>query len=132
MTRRDDFGRAVRAGRRAGRPTVVAHLQLSPTAATTQPARVGLVVSKAVGGAVTRNQVSRRLRHQMQTRVSRLASGSLLVLRAQPAAASASSELLGADLDRVLDRMLDQGLTGTSEPTDRRNLRPHPGPGARR
>ena len=109
MTRRDDFGRAVRSGRRAGRPTLVAHLAASPAAVRlppADPARVGLVVSKAVGNAVVRNQVSRRLRHQMQTRVERLTPGSLLVLRAQPAAASASSAELAADLDRVLDRLL--------------------------
>jgi ribonuclease P protein component len=117
MTRRDDFARAVRAGRRAGRPTLVAHLDVRSAARAAvptsvrlsqqdDPARVGLVVSKAVGGAVTRNRVSRRLRHQMQTRVQRLAPGSLLVLRAQPAAASASSADLAADLDRVLDRLL--------------------------
>ena len=109
MTRRDDFGRAVRAGRRAGRPTLVAHLAASPQDVRrpqADPARVGLVVSKAVGNAVVRNQVSRRLRHQMQTRVERLAPGSLLVLRAQPAAAGATSADLAADLDRVLDRLL--------------------------
>ena len=34
------------------------------------PARVGFVVSKAVGGAVDRNLVKRRLRDVMRTRVT--------------------------------------------------------------
>jgi ribonuclease P protein component len=104
MTRRDDFGRAVRSGRRAGRPTVVAHLLARPE--SHEPARVGLVVSRTVGNAVVRNRVSRRLRHQMRSRLTRLAPGSLLVLRAQPLAATAASDCLGEDLDRALARVL--------------------------
>jgi ribonuclease P protein component len=119
LTRREDFARAVRSGRRAGRPTLVAHLHRAeaPGAATATgsthewagqpPARVGFVVPKAVGrAAVTRNRVSRRLRHQMRARVARLAPGSLLVVRAQPPAALATSAELGADLDQALDRLL--------------------------
>ena len=91
---------------------------------------MGLVVSKAVGNAVVRNRVSRRLRHQMSTRVDRLAPGSLLVLRAQPAAATAGSTELGADLDRVLERLLVPRAVPAS--SGRADLRPHPGPEARR
>ncbi len=120
LTRRDEFARTVRSGRRAGRPTLVAHLRqfptpVVPTGSTVaaewvdveSPARVGFVVSKAVSrDAVTRNRVSRRLRHQMRPRVARLAPGSLLVVRAQPSAALATSVELGADLDQALDRLL--------------------------
>jgi ribonuclease P protein component len=108
MTRRDDFARVVRVGRRAGRPTLVAHLAPAAEPAG-QPARVGLVVSRRVGTAVVRHRVSRRLRHQMSERVGRLRPDDLLVLRAQPAAAAATSALLGEDLDRVLDRLLGAG-----------------------
>ena len=112
-------------------PPLVAHLdERAPDDARSSqpaPARVGLVVSKAVGNAVTRNRVSRRLRHQMQTRVERLGPGSVLVLRAQPAAAAASSQTLGADLDRVLDRLLAAGDGSAG-----RDLRLHPGHEARR
>jgi len=100
----------VRLGRRAGRPTVVGHLGTS-LGGVGAPARVGLIVSKRVGSAVTRNRVSRRLRHQMATRIDRLGPDALLVLRAQPPAASATSADLGADLDRVLDRLLVAGAT---------------------
>ncbi|MGY2876945.1 ribonuclease P protein component [Marmoricola sp. URHA0025 HA25] len=70
------------------------------------PARVGFVVSRAVGGAVVRNRVKRRLRHLMRERVAAVPSGSLLVVRAQPAAAEASHRDLGDALDRCLRRVV--------------------------
>jgi ribonuclease P protein component len=83
---------------------LVLHAGLRPDA---DGVRVGLVVSKAVGNAVTRNRVKRRLRHLAAqhlvgppTGVSTRAAGSAgvdVVLRALPAAASAGPEL-GTDL----------------------------------
>ncbi len=70
------------------------------------PARVGFVVSKAVGDAVTRNRVKRRLRHLAREHVSSLPGSAVLVVRALPAAASASHEELVDDLDRCLGRVL--------------------------
>jgi ribonuclease P protein component len=70
------------------------------------PARVGLVVSKAVGGAVVRNTVKRRLRHLTRERLSLLPGSAVLVVRALPPAASATYAELGADLDRALTRAL--------------------------
>lgn len=72
---------------------------------------MGFVVSKAVGPAVTRNRVKRRLRHLMRERVAGLADGSLLVVRAQPAAASATYADLGEELDRCLARVLVKAST---------------------
>jgi ribonuclease P protein component len=109
MRRRDDFARAVRRGRRAGRPLLAVHLlstEADPSVEALPPARVGLVVSRAVGPAVARTTVKRRLRHLLTDRLARLAPGTLLVVRANPAAATASSVQLGADLDRALDRAL--------------------------
>jgi ribonuclease P protein component len=109
MRRREDFTGTVRRGRRAGRPLLAVHL-LAPQTGTTPddacPARVGLVVSRAVGPAVTRTRVKRRLRHLAAARLARLAPGSLLVVRANPAAATATSAELGDDLDRALARVL--------------------------
>ena len=116
MRHREDFTRAVRRGRRAGRPLLAVHLlapaaRLDVTAEATAtsaaaPALVGLVVSRAVGPAVTRTRVKRRLRHLTAQRLDRLRPGALLVVRANPASADASSAALGADLDRALDRVL--------------------------
>lgn len=66
------------------------------------PARAGLVVGKAVGNAVTRHRVSRQLRHLLADRVAVLPPGSLVVVRAGTAAASAD---LAADLDAALGRL---------------------------
>ncbi|MBB4767272.1 ribonuclease P protein component [Actinoplanes digitatis] len=59
-------------------------------------------MSKAVGNAVVRNKVRRRLRHLVRPRLTDLPDGTLLVVRALPASASASFERLGTDLDAAL------------------------------
>lgn len=69
-------------------------------------ARVGFVVSKAVGNAVVRNRVHRRLRAVLATRLTELPAGSLTVVRAQPASATSSYDELVADVDGALRRVL--------------------------
>jgi len=100
MRRSADFQQTVRRGARGGRGTLVAHLT---TTTDPGPPAVGLVVSKAVGNAVTRNRVKRRLRALVAARLDGLPDGALLVVRAQPAAAAASSADLGHDLDRAVE-----------------------------
>jgi len=114
LRRRAEFTTAVRTGRRAGRGAVVVHLNLpsphdldQPTSApgaanATPPARVGFVVSKAVGGAVVCNQVKRRLRHLARERLGTLPAGTTMVVRALPKAADRSYPGLGADLDKAI------------------------------
>jgi len=108
MRRSTDFGAAVRGGRRAGRSTLVAHLAVpSEPSSSTEPAVLaGFVVSKAVGPAVVRTTVKRRLRHLVRARLALLPPGSLLVVRALPPAAGADSATLGADLDSALRKLL--------------------------
>lgn len=103
LRRRRDFATAVRRGQRAGRSRLVVHLH-APTVAPhlSAPVRAGLVVNRAVGGAVTRNTVRRRLRHLLAARLDMLPPGSLLVIRALPPAAQADSAQLAADLDAAL------------------------------
>ena len=111
------FAPAIRGGRRAGTRTLVLHLDASPAeAGEVDPApRVGFVVSKAVGPAVTRNKVKRRLRHLARERLTSLPGSAVLVVRALPAAASASSAELGADLERCLRRALDSAGAASPE-----------------
>ncbi|HEX5540631.1 MAG TPA: ribonuclease P protein component [Micromonospora sp.] len=116
-----EFTAAVRAGRRAGRGAVVVHLgraeestrsagsdhaaTLEPARAGAEqpvPARAGFIVSRAVGPAVLRNKVRRRLRHLVRERLDALPPGSILVVRALPSAAGLSYARLGADLDAAL------------------------------
>lgn len=67
--------------------------------------RVGLVVSKAVGPAVTRNKVARRLRHLARDRTRCLPPHGMLVVRALPEAADASYDELARELDRCLAKL---------------------------
>jgi ribonuclease P protein component len=85
----DDFRTTVRRGRRIGRPTLVLHVVSRPDTIT----RAGFVVSKAVGGAVVRNRVKRRLRHLVAARLTGSSLGLDVVVRALPAAASAPDRL---------------------------------------
>jgi ribonuclease P protein component len=105
------FSFTVRSGRRAGSRTVVVHLHTDSMSSL--PPLVGLVVSKAVGNAVVRNRVKRRLRHQVRPLLGTLPEGSSMVLRALPAAASASSAELAEELTSTLARC----LKGLSVPT---------------
>src|SRR5579863_242825 len=116
MRRAEEFRRVLRTGRRAGGSVVSGHLLLpvGPEGAAGTPgevlsggpAKVGFVVSRAVGSAVVRNRVKRRLRELMRRRLASLPRGCLLVLRARPASAGLSPADLAADLDLVLERLL--------------------------
>lgn len=66
---------------------------------------MGFIVSKAVGNAVTRHRVSRRLRHVFRSRLEVLPGGSMVVVRALPRAEVAGSDELAADVDRALRRL---------------------------
>lgn len=110
LRRREDFAAAVRRGRRAGRPLLVVHLRSGTdphVPGETDPlARAGFVVSKAVGNAVVRNRVKRRLRHLIRDRLVLLPPGSLVVVRALPGAGEAGHDELARDLDTALQRLL--------------------------
>ncbi|MFC5136835.1 ribonuclease P protein component [Actinomycetospora rhizophila] len=107
ITRPQDFRLVLRRGRRAGRKRLVVHALAPSVVPPTpdRPARAGLVVGRAVGPAVVRHRVSRRLRHLLRPRLEALPPGTDLVVRAQPAAADATSAELGDDLDAALARL---------------------------
>jgi ribonuclease P protein component len=71
-----------------------------------EAARIGFVVSKAVGSAVVRNKVRRRLRHLARGYLGSLPGGSLLIVRAAPRAATACQADLAAELDLVIRALL--------------------------
>jgi ribonuclease P protein component len=68
-----------------------------------EPVRVGFVVGRAVGNAVHRNAVKRRLRHLMGERLRLLPDHTSVVVRANPASALAGFTGLRDDLDSCLD-----------------------------
>lgn len=109
LTDAASYRRVSRTGRRAASRTLVVHLAEQAGAAPgTGPLvglRVGLVVSKAVGNAVVRNRVKRRLRHLVREQLSSLPGSGALVVRALPAAGTATGQELRSDLDRCLLRV---------------------------
>lgn len=104
LTRREDFAKAVRRGRRTARRTLVVHLARAGEMDQAYP-KVGFVVARTVGGAVVRHRVQRQLRHLMRSRLDTLPPGALVVVRALPAAAGRDSVVLGDDLDAALRRL---------------------------
>jgi ribonuclease P protein component len=124
LRRRDEFAATIKSGGRVARGAVVVHLNLGRTddpvlvqdrataeylddparAERSRPsARAGFVVSKAVGGAVVRNKVKRRLRHVMRARLMDLPDGTDIVVRALPAAATRPYADLENDVIHALD-----------------------------
>lgn len=130
LTDPEGFRAASRRGHRAGARTVVTHLLLpreqqvvgmsGPPPGGQPAARAGFVVSKAVGNAVVRNRVKRRLRHAVRDRIAELAPGSVLVVRALPPAAAASYTELAADLERCLQRVTGHPVERVAEPGEAR------------
>lgn len=109
LTHRDDFTVVVRHGRRVGRTLVVMHALVpdpAPGPGMSTPARVGFVVSKAVGGSVVRHRVTRRLRHLLRERLDSIPAGTRLVVRALPRSATAGSSALASEVDRALRAVL--------------------------
>lgn len=134
MRRRREFDLAIRRGRRAAGSLLSAHLFCAGCDAAAArsavrgrdtldgassagpgrggigdgepPVLVGFIVSRAVGGAVVRNRVKRRLREVARARTACLPPGSLLVIRADPRAADVRQRDLAAELDLVLGRLL--------------------------
>lgn len=66
-------------------------------------ARLGLSVSKKVGGAVKRNGVRRRLKEIFHSAGPDLPQGVDIVVSARPAAAEATFEELASEFSRALD-----------------------------
>lgn len=107
MRRSADYQQTVRRGARGGRDTLVVHLA---TSTDPGPPAVGLVVSRAVGNAVTRNRVKRRLRALVTDRLGTIPEGARVVVRAQPPAAGATFAELGHDLDGAMSTALRRGV----------------------
>jgi ribonuclease P protein component len=104
MRRKADFSTAIERGSRSGRSLLAGYLRVR--ADVDEPPRIGFIVSRAVGQAVVRNKVKRRLRHLAAGYLHSLPRGSLLVLRANPQAATARQAELAAELDVVVRALL--------------------------
>ena len=109
-----DFQRTTRRGIRASRPTLVVHAVPVIGVGSERDVlgrsgpRIGFVVSGALGNAVTRNRVRRRLRHLAATHVAETPAGMDLVVRALPRAATTPAEVpadLGSAWHEVVFRL---------------------------
>ena len=94
-----DFQRTTRRGVRVGRPTLVVHAARIPddamkgASAGRSAPRFGFVVNGAVGNAVMRNRVKRRLRHLAAAHLAGTPAGIDIVVRALPRAATDPAEV---------------------------------------
>ena len=92
-----DFRETTRRGVRVTRGSVVVYL--SRQDGPREP-RVGVIVSKAVGGSVQRHRAARRIRAAVRPLLTEVPQGATVVVRA----------LKGADTDRNLPRDVGAGL----------------------
>lgn len=94
MTSATDFASTMRQGSRSGRSTVVVYLKQTGHA----DSLAGFAVSKAVGGAVVRNRVKRRLRAILAELLPTLPPNSSVVVRALPRSAQVDFATLRSDV----------------------------------
>jgi ribonuclease P protein component len=115
-----DFRQTTRSGVRVGRPTLVVHaMQLIERhleeGHLPDGPRVGFVVSGAVGNAVTRNRLKRRLRHLAAAHVADIPGDTApgIVVRALPRAATHPAELaadFGSAWHEAMSRLMSSHL----------------------
>ena len=107
LRERSDFASAIRApgATRAGSRILVVNANVTDSRAGLPP-RVGFVVSRAVGNAVVRNRTKRRLRAVFAGELAGIPDGVDVVVRAQPAAATATF----AELSEALKLLLHKAI----------------------
>ena len=96
-----DFRDTLRQGVRCGRTSLVLHARRTPLA----DSRAGFIVSRAVGNAVHRNRVKRRLRHLAAASLPSTPFSVDVVVRALPAATTGD---LAGDFHSALAICLDR------------------------
>jgi ribonuclease P protein component len=101
LTRASEFRQVKSQGKSfTGKHLVLGVLSFS----TDSGIRVGIVTSRRVGPAVTRNRVRRRLREVYRLNQFRFARGLWMVIIARVSAASATPEQLRRDVMRLAER----------------------------
>lgn len=100
MVRPEDFRTVVRRGRRTTSPLAV-YYRVPKDAS--DPLRFGFIVSRAVGGAVERNLLRRRMRAVGRELVDAGGRGADVVVRALPGSAQQGWASVSADMHAALD-----------------------------
>jgi ribonuclease P protein component len=104
MTRSTDFGATVKQGTRAVQPDLVIYVRAGDAGAAEAP-KVGLIIGRAVGTAVQRHQLARRLRHVARGVVEGLQRSEQIVIRALPSSRGLDSARLEEELRAGLRRI---------------------------
>jgi ribonuclease P protein component len=114
LSRSAEFERVYRHGRSVANRQLV--LYTFPNASTEKP-RLGLSVSRKVGGAVQRNKVKRLLREAFAQAEGALVPGQDVVVVARPAAGELAEREGLAGMDAALAELIAKaGLRGESAP----------------
>ena len=112
LSRSADFDRVFRNGRsHAGRELV---LYVFPRGEGSGPPRLGLSVSRKVGGAVERNRVKRLLREAFTVESARLPDGTDAVVVARPDARPLAEREGLAGIQRALGELIEKAAGPTS------------------
>ena len=99
-----DFARATKSGTRVTTENFVGYLYISPVTNNDHP-KCGLIVNKGVGGSVTRHALARKVRHAVAPQLSKLPTGSLLVIRAL---AKNNTEVVSVEVEKLVNKLLDR------------------------
>ena len=99
-----DFARATKSGTRVTTENFVGYLYISPVTNHDLP-KCGLIINKSVGGSVTRHALARKVRHAISPQLSKLPSGSLLVIRAL---AKNNIDTVGVEIEKLTNKLLDR------------------------
>jgi len=99
-----DFARATKSGTRVTTENFVGYLYISPVTNNDHP-KCGLIVNKGVGGSVTRHALARKVRHAVAPQLSKLPTGSLLVIRAL---AKNNIEVVSVEVEKLVNKLLDR------------------------
>lgn len=106
VTRGEDYRRVVRTGNRVGGASCITYaVRRSAGGSESAAARFGFIISKAVGNAVTRNLVRRRMKSVADELIRDGAEGIDVVFRALPKAADTPYPDLRRDMRRALEKL---------------------------
>ena len=116
ISRSGDFDAVYRRGRSAANRHLVVYAFAREDAPADSPARLGLSVSRKVGGAVERNRVKRVLRERFAVLAPSLPAGLDVVVIARPGAAEYLAERGSAALGARLAELAERALAPAGEP----------------
>lgn len=127
LTRSADFERVFRRGRSFGNRHLVLHLFPQDGAGETRDPRVGLSVSRRVGGAVDRNLVKRLLREAFAEHAGRFPTSVDLVIVARPDARELAEREGLSGIAGALGELVDKAARSIAPATSGSDAPPEQG-----